>query len=431
MQTFFTPAQMSDPHLHEMNRILRSCVHCGFCLSTCPTYVLLGDELDSPRGRIYLIKDMLEHDKPATGKVVKHIDRCLSCLSCMTTCPSGVDYMHLIDEARGRIEKTHTRPLFDRMRRAFIAAVLPNPGVFRWSLIAAWIARPVRFLFPRSVRTMLGLTPRRLASPSAMDRPQVFPAEGERVKRVALLAGCVQSVLKPDINEATIRLLTRHGCEVVIAEGIGCCGALDHHMGREDAARLRAEGNIMAWEKAAGADGFDAIVVNASGCGTMLKDYETLFRGDYIFSSRAAKIAGRARDITEIMDDIGLRPRVIEESPAVAYHSACSMQHGQKITMQPKRLLEQAGFTVAEPSEGHLCCGSAGAYNLLQPGIAARLRDRKAQRLMDTQTDVVATGNIGCMMQLEGALDIPVVHTAELLDWATGGPKPRRLGETA
>ncbi|MEX2451263.1 MAG: glycolate oxidase subunit GlcF [Rhodospirillales bacterium] len=429
MQTFFTPAQMSDPRLHEMNRILRTCVHCGFCISTCPTYVLLGDELDSPRGRIYLIKDMLEHDKPATKKTVKHIDRCLSCLSCMTTCPSGVDYMHLIDDARVRIEKTYKRPLSDRLLRTFVAAVLPRPGLFRWSLIGAWMMRPFRLLFPSHMKAMLRLTPRRLAAPSPVDRPQVFPAIGKGVKRVALLNGCAQQVLGPDINEATIRLLTRHGCEVAVVAGVGCCGALEHHMGREDAARARARANIMAWEKAAGADGFDAIVVNASGCGTMLKDYEALFRGDYIFAARAARIAGRTRDIAEIAADLGLAPAGHAESLTVAYHSACSMQHGQKITSQPVRLLEQAGFTVREPAEAHLCCGSAGTYNLLQPDIAFRLRDRKAGHLAQTNADIVATGNIGCMMQLERALDIPVVHTAELLDWATGGPKPRKLAE--
>ncbi len=434
---------MADPHIQDVNQILRTCVHCGFCNSTCPTYVLLGDELDSPRGRIYLIKDMLEHDKPASAKVTKHIDRCLSCLSCVTTCPSGVDYMHLIDEARARIEKTFSRPFFDRLLRAFIVRVLPNPKLFRWSLIVAWVMRPLRFVLPARCKAMLGLVPRSLASPSPMDRPQVFPAIGEKKKRVALLTGCAQQVLKPSINEATIRILTRHGCEVVVAEGVGCCGALVHHMGRESEAREQARVNILAWEqlventkdvtqKNAQEDtnknsGLDAIIVNASGCGTMIKDYGTLFRDDYIFAERAARIASISRDISEYLIELDLKPTLIKESYAVAYQSACSMQHGQKITAAPKALLEQAGFTVREPQEAHLCCGSAGTYNILQPEISAQLRERKAGHISATNPDVVATGNIGCLMQLEESLDAPILHTVELLDWATGGPKPREL----
>ena len=436
---------MADPHIQDVNQILRTCVHCGFCNSTCPTYVLLGDELDSPRGRIYLIKDMFEHDKPASAKVTKHLDRCLSCLSCTTTCPSGVDYMHLIDEARVRVEKTYRRPLFERLLRRFIMRVLPNPSLFRWSLIIAWIMRPVRFAFPKRFKAMLGLTPRTLASPSPMDRPQVFPAIGEKRKRVALLTGCAQQVLRPSINEATIRLLTRHGCEVVLADGVGCCGALVHHMGNEIAAQEQARANILAWEKLTkdddvvsgestkdtkdtkDNDGLDAIIVNASGCGTMMKDYGALFRDDYIFAERARRIAALVCDISEFLMELDLKPSQINESYAVTYQSACSMQHGQNITTEPQALLAQAGFTVREPKEAHICCGSAGTYNILQPDIANQLRDRKAGHIADTRPDIVATGNIGCLMQLSGSLEVPIVHTVELLDWATGGVKPAVL----
>ncbi|MGA0392782.1 MAG: glycolate oxidase subunit GlcF [Rhodospirillales bacterium] len=430
MRTFFTPAQMADPHIQDMNRILRTCVHCGFCNSTCPTYVLLGDELDSPRGRIYLIKDMLEQEKPASAKVTTHLDRCLSCLSCTTTCPSGVDYMHLIDQARVRVEKTYRRPFFDRLVRGVMARILPNPALFRWSLLAAWIFRPLRFAFPARLKAMLNLTPSTLASPSPLDRPQTFSAEGEIVKRVALLTGCAQQVLAPSINEATVRLLTRHGCEVVIADGAGCCGALVHHMGHEETARKQARDNILAWERLMGdAPGddrgkLDAIVVNASGCGTMLKDYGALFRDDYIFAERAQRIASLTCDVSELINELNLKPSEISEPVTVTYQSACSMQHGQKIVTIPQSLLIEAGFNVREPKEAHLCCGSAGTYNILQPKIADGLRERKATNLANTNPDVVATGNIGCMMQLEKSLDVPIVHTVELLDWATGGPRP-------
>jgi glycolate oxidase iron-sulfur subunit len=435
MQTFFTSAQMADPNIQDVNQILRTCVHCGFCNSTCPTYVLLGNELDSPRGRIYLIKDMFEHDKPASAKVTKHIDRCLSCLSCTTTCPSGVDYMHLIDRARVRIEKTRRRPFLEQMMRTFITHVLPSPTLFRWSLIVAWVMRPLRFAFPKRLKAMLGLTPSTLASPSPVDRPQVFPATGEKKKRVALLAGCAQQVLRPSINEATISLLTRHGCEVVIADGVGCCGALVHHMGNEVAAQQQARTNILAWESLVEENkddseiggGLDAIIVNASGCGTMMKDYGALFRDDYIFAERAGRIASLVRDISEYVMDLDLKPSEIEETYAVTYQSACSMQHGQKITIQPQALLAQAGFTVREPKEAYLCCGSAGTYNILQPELASQLRDRKAGAISETSPDIVATGNIGCLMQLEGSIEAPILHTVELLDWATGGTKPAAI----
>ncbi len=423
MQTNFTLAQLADPDLQVAEKILRACVHCGFCTATCPTYVLLGDELDSPRGRIYLIKDMLENDRPATAKVAKHIDRCLSCLSCMTTCPSGVHYMHLVDQARIRIEKTWTRPFFDRVLRWLLAAILPYPGRFRLALIGAAIAKPFAALLPDRLGAMLKLAPNAPAPPAAVDAPQVFPAEGVRRMRVALLSGCAQQVLAPTINESTVRLLTRLGCEVVVARGAGCCGALVHHMGQEHQALAQAKANIDAW---LGVPDLDAIVVNASGCGTTLKDYGHMLRTDPAWAEKAAKVSALSKDVTEVLSKLGL-PEGAPKDLTVVYHSACSLQHGQKIKTEPKTLLARAGFAVVEPGEAHLCCGSAGTYNMLQPELATALGKRKAGNIEATKADLVAAGNIGCLTQIAQHAHLPAVHTVELLDWATGGPKPAGL----
>src|SRR5918992_3768983 len=308
MQTSFTLAQLADPDVRESEKILRACVHCGFCTATCPTYVLLGDELDSPRGRIYLMKEMFENDRPANEQVTKHIDRCLSCLACMTTCPSGVHYMHLVDHGRRHIEETYRRPWPDRLERALLAAVLPRPLLFPLALLGAGLARPLARLLPGRRSGMVALAPRHLPSPSAVDRPQVFAAGGERRARVALLAGCAQQVLAPEINEATIRLLTRHGVEVVIAGGAGCCGALTHHMGKERPALASAWANIAAWTRELEGEGLDAVVINASGCGTTVKDYGFMLREDEAFADPAARISGLTRDITEFIADLGLMP---------------------------------------------------------------------------------------------------------------------------
>lgn len=431
MQTDFSLAQLADPDIAEANGILRNCVHCGFCTATCPTYTLLGDELDSPRGRIYLIKGMLEADAPATEEVVTHIDRCLSCLSCMTTCPSGVHYMHLVDHARRHIEDTYNRSFIDRTMRWFLATFLPVTSLFRLVMTLGWLARPFRKLVPPPFRAALSLAPASLPKRSVMDRPGVFPADGERRGRVALLAGCVQPALDPAINDATIRLLNRRGIDVVIPPDAGCCGSLTHHLGKEAPALAAARANIDAWCAEAdtdnGGQGLDAILVNASGCGTTVKDYGFMLRTDEAYAAKAERVADLTRDITEYLEEIGLGEA--REAPAltVAYHSACSMQHGQKLTQPPKRLLVEAGFAVRDPAEGHLCCGSAGTYNILQAPIADRLKERKVGNLDRLDADVIATGNIGCITQLNGAAAAPVVHTVELLDWATGGPRPARL----
>jgi glycolate oxidase iron-sulfur subunit len=426
MQTTFSLAQLADPDVRESEKILRACVHCGFCTATCPTYVLLGDELDSPRGRIYLIKDMLENAKPASPRVVTHIDRCLSCLSCMTTCPSGVHYMHLVDHARRHIEATYARPWPDRLLRSTLALVLPRPRLFRLALLGSRLGRPFRRLLPGRLAGMLALAPAYVPPASPIDRPQVFAAEGERRARVALLSGCVQQVLAPEINGATVRLLTRHGVEVVIARGTGCCGALVHHMGQEAPALAAARANIDAWERERVDGGLDAVIINASGCGTTVKDYGFMLREDSRYAEKSARMAALAKDVTEFLHELGLKTPVPGRDLVVAYHSACSMQHGQRITAQPKDLLRAAGFTVKDIPEGHLCCGSAGTYNLLQPELATRLRERKLANIARVRPDVIATGNIGCIVQLADGV-APVVHTVELLDWATGGPAPRGL----
>ena len=426
MQTSFTPEQLRDPALARANQILRSCVHCGFCTATCPTYQVLGDELDSPRGRIYLIKEMLETGRPADEKTVKHIDRCLSCLACMTTCPSGVHYMHLIDQARVHVENTYQRPLSDRVLRGILAQILPYPRRFRLALLGAKILRPFARLIPDArLRAMLAMAPRQVPPVSRNDDAQVFPAQGPRRHRVALLTGCAQKALNTDINDATIRLLRRLGCEVVVPKGMGCCGALTHHMGREAEAHGFAAANIRAFMAEVAGEGLDAVVINTSGCGTTVKDYGHMFRNGPL-AADAARVAGLACDISELLVRIGL-PEGAPKGLRVAYHAACSLQHGQQVKAAPKDLLKRAGFEVVEPADSHLCCGSAGTYNLLQPEISGELRRRKVATLEAKAPQIIAAGNIGCMMQIGSGTAVPVVHTVELLDWATGGPKPRAL----
>jgi glycolate oxidase iron-sulfur subunit len=429
MQTSFSLAQLADPKVAECEKILRACVHCGFCTATCPTYVLDGNELDSPRGRIYLIKDMLEHERPATAEVATHIDRCLSCLSCMTTCPSGVHYMHLVDHARARIETTYRRPRGERFLRAVLANVMPYPRRFQFALAAAWLAKPLAPLAAAlrldRIAAMLHLSPGRL--PRAPRPAQIFPAtQAKRKARIALLAGCVNDVLAPEVNAAAIRLLTRQGVEVVLAPGAGCCGSLVHHMGREEEALAQARANIDAWSAIGH---LDAILITASGCGTTVKDYGFMLRGDPAYAERAARVAKLAKDITEYLAALPLAPGPQGTNLVVAYHAACSLQHGQRVTRQPNEILAKLGFVVKDVPDGHLCCGSAGTYNILQPDIARRLRERKVGTIERLRPDVIAAGNLGCIMQIAAGTDLPAVHTVELIDWATGGPCPPVLRE--
>ena len=429
MQTTFSPEQLTNPDTARSNEILRNCVHCGFCTATCPTYQVLGDELDSPRGRIYLIKDMLENDRDPDEKVVKHIDRCLSCLACMTTCPSGVHYMHLVDHAREYIENRYKRPFTDRALRWVLARILPYPMRFRVALLLAKIGRPFAALVPDArLRAMLEMAPKHIPPVSRNDDPQSFAPAAAKKMRVALMTGCAQKALNTDINDATIRLLTRLGCEVVVAEGAGCCGALTHHMGKTAESHATAAHNIRAWASEMDGDGLDAIVINTSGCGTTVKDYGHMFRNEAL-AEDAARVASIAMDVSEVLMKLDL-PEGAPQDLRIAYHAACSLQHGQQIKTYPKDLLKRAGYSVVEPADSHLCCGSAGTYNLMQPEISGQLKARKVLTLEATQPDIIAAGNIGCMMQIGSAAGVPVVHTVELLDWATGGPRPAALDRT-
>ena len=429
MQTSFTLAQLADPAVAESEKILRACVHCGFCTATCPTYVLDGNELDSPRGRIYLIKDMLENDRPATAEVTLHIDRCLSCLACMTTCPSGVHYMHLVDHARAHIERTYDRPVGDRVLRTLLANLMPYPQRFRLALTAALLGKPFTTLAEaiglKRLAAMLRLAP--WHPPHRPLDPRTFPAAGpDRKGRVALLAGCVNDLLAPQINASAIRVLTRMGIEVVVAKGVGCCGSLVHHMGREDEALAQARANIDAWSALGD---IDAIVITTSGCGTTVKDYGFMLRTNSAYARPAARVAALAKDVSEYLATLPLTADHSAPPLVVAYHSACSLQHGQRVTRQPKDLLLKLGFAVKDVPDGHLCCGSAGTYNILQPDIARRLRERKVGTIERLRPDVIAAGNIGCMTQIAAGTKLPAVHTVELIDWATGGPCPPALLE--
>ena len=431
MQTRFSPAQLADPATAQSEAVIRKCVHCGFCLATCPTYTLLGDELDSPRGRIYLMKDMLENQRRPTAQVVKHVDRCLSCLSCMTTCPSGVDYRRLVDHARVYIEANHTRPLPDRLIRRLLAFVLPNRGRFRLAAALGRLARPLAPLFRRSpalkpLAAMLDLAPAE-AVRGASNAGAFHPATGPRRGGVILLKGCVEAEIAPQIRAASIRVLNRAGYDVTLVAEEGCCGALTHHMGREHDATARVRANIAAWAPLIEAGKVDAIVVTASGCGSMVKDYGAMLAHDPLLAELATRVGSLARDIAEVLADAPLTPTGAAGNLAVAYQAPCSLQHGQQIRRQPRALLEAAGFRVSEPAEAHLCCGSAGVYNILQPDISAQLLERKTAALDALTPDVIATSNIGCMTQIARKAHRPVVHIAELLDWASGGPRPAGL----
>ena len=434
MQTQFAPEALADPHIRELEGILRSCVHCGLCTATCPTYVTLGDERDSPRGRIYLIKDLLETGRKIEAEDVWPIDHCLSCLSCMTTCPSGVDYRRLVDHARVKIEETYRRPLADRLMRTALVRLIASRRGFRLALRLAAVGRLLKPALSRmpgigpKLDAMLALAPASLPPLGPAEKPGVYPAAraaGPR-RRMALLGGCAEAVLAPQIPEAAIRLLNRAGVDVVIPNGEGCCGSLAHHMGEEERALAQARTDIDAWTREIEGEGLDAIVVTASGCGATIKDYGHMLRDDAAYAKKAARVAALARDVSEVAGALDLEfkaPRRL----AVAYHAACSLQHGQKIVDAPKTLLRRAGFDVRSIPEAHLCCGSAGTYNILQPEIAKALRDRKVANIARVKPDVIAAGNIGCLTQIGSATTTPVVHTVELLDWASGGPAPAGL----
>jgi glycolate oxidase iron-sulfur subunit len=429
VQTKFAPEQLQDLATAAAAAAIRGCVHCGMCTSTCPTYVLLGNELDSPRGRIYLVKEMLENSAQPSAQVVKHLDRCLSCLACETACPSGVSYRRIIDKGRAYVEQHYRRPLGDRLLRAALSSILPYPRRLRLALRLGALARPLAGLFER----VPGLRPLgtllRLSRAAPRARPQNPERAAVRAIRVGLAGGCVEPVIDPEIQAATERLLRRAGCTIVRAAE-GCCGALPHHLGREDAALRMARANVDAWQREIEAGALEAIVVTASGCGSVIRDYGYLLREDPHYAAKAARISALACDITELLDRIGL-PTVETRKLRVAYHAPCSSQHGQRLQGIPARVLGAAGFEVRLPAEAHLCCGSAGVYNILQPQIAAQLGARKSANLQLLDPDVIATGNVGCMVQIARSSAAPVVHVAQLLDWATGGPEPAGMRPSA
>jgi len=432
METHFSEQQLKDKDNKSSEKIIRKCVHCGFCNATCPTYQLLGDELDGPRGRIYLIKDMLENNKPANEKIVKHIDRCLSCYSCMTTCPSGVNYMHLIDHGRNHIEKTYKRPFKDRVMRSFLSKVLSNSTYFRTLGMFTNLVRPFRFIFPKKLSEMINLMPREFPK-KTLSKMKIYPAVHKKkfVARVALLTGCVQKVISPQINEATIRLLNRHGIEAVVSKGIDCCGSLNHHLGKNDLASKTFKKNISIWYDEYLNKGLDAIISNTSGCGTTLKDYGFIFRSDDNFKKKAKKISELTKDISEYLDENiklnFIKKKENDKEYKIAYHSACSMQHGQKIHDIPINLIKKTGNQVFDIPDGHLCCGSAGTYNLLQNDIAKKLLKNKISNIEKIKPQFITTGNIGCITQIANGTKIPILHTVEIIDWYTGGPKPEVL----
>jgi glycolate oxidase iron-sulfur subunit len=429
MQTNFTKKQLQDSNISSADGILRKCVHCGFCNATCPTYQIVGDELDGPRGRIYLIKDMLENNKPANEKIAKHIDRCLSCYACMTTCPSGVNYMHLVDHARNHIEKTFVRPFFDRFIRNLLSKILPSPTLFRMAGYSARLFYPFRFLFPKKIKNMMKYMPNSFPV-SRQENKEIYSPVGKTYARVALLTGCVQRVISPQINDATIDILNRHGVEVIVPKKVDCCGSLNHHLGKEELAHKSFINNINSWFKWYEEKNLDAILVTTSGCGTTLKDYGYIFRDhpDKELRRKAKMVSSLAKDVTEYLGkNIKLNYVKKDKKFTIAYHSACSMQHGQKIHNQPMDLLKKTGNEIVEIPDGHLCCGSAGTYNLLQDEMAAELLKRKVSNIDKVKPDFISTGNIGCMTQISSGTKIPIVHTIEILNWYTGGEKPTAI----
>ena len=430
MQTNFTEEQLKIKDNKSSEEIFKKCVHCGMCNATCPTFNLLGDELDGPRGRIYLIQDMLENEKKPTSKIVKHIDRCLSCYSCMTTCPAGVNYMHLIDHGRKYIEKNYERSFFDKLIRNFLSKVLPDSKLFKLSIFLVKLVKPLKFLFPSRIRSMMDLTPTSFPKKILKIKEIYKTKNKKKVARVALLTGCVQKEISPQINESTIRILNRHGVEVVVPKKIRCCGSLNHHLGKNDDAHKDFINNINIWHDEHLKGNLDAILSNTSGCGTTMKDYGFIFRDDKKMKKKAKKISELTKDVSEyLLENLNLKFKKKEKKLRIAYHSACSMQHGQKIHSQPMKLLQKTKNEILEIPEGHICCGSAGTYNILQSKIAKELLKNKIKNIESLNPEIISTGNIGCITQISIGTNIPILHTIELLDWYTGGPKPKILNK--
>ena len=422
MQTNFTASQLNNLEISSLNEELSACLQCDYCIVNCPTHKLLDNEFDNPRARIYLINEMLASEYAPKKATVKHVDRCLSCLACMSTCPSSVNYMHLVDYARIHIENNYHRPVADRSLRYLLAKILPHPARLRLLIHTVWWLKPLHSILPRKAANLLNTIPRKIPKPSLNDTPQVFPALGKTKKRIVLMTGCVQQVLNTNINNASIEILCRHGCEVIIAKDTNCCGALSYHMGKAEQSYNMAEKNIRAWIKEIDNAGLDAIVINTSGCGTVVKDYGHMFRNKPL-AQEAAIVSALTKDISQLLSELDLNYQSVPNL-RVAYHATCSLQFGQRIRFLPKKLLKAAGFMILEPKNTYTCCGSAATYQLLQDEISSALKAQKAKDLTVLKADVIATGNIGCMLQIASAIEVPVVHTVELLNWATGGLAP-------
>ena len=430
MKTNFTIDQRSNPFIQMMEKNIRKCVHCGFCLPSCPTYSVLGDERESPRGRIYLIKDMLESGEEINKEVVAHVDSCLSCLACLSACPAGVDYQNYVDYARNHIENNYKRHWYERVFRNTLVYVITHGMAFKIALTIAKFIKPFSRCFNLRFANMVNMAPKKLSAAKISNRDRIFSPEVKKIKRVALLLGCAQHVLRPSINEATIRLLNRMGFEVVISKGVGCCGALSQHIGNVNTAKDLAKTNIDSWLTDYDEGGLDHIVINTAGCGTEIKNYAHMFKDDPIYREKAQKISYLARDISELISEHQLPKTSLEDQPTIIYHDACSLMHGQGITQEPRKNLRSAGFEILEIPGKHFCCGSAGSYNILQPVMANELKKQRLTSIgeipnLDKQ-NIIATGNVGCLMQLRSGTDLHVAHTVELLDWATGGLKPPR-----
>ncbi len=419
MRTNFTPEQLADQEIAEMQQILRACVHCGLCTAHCPSYNTLGDELDGPRGRIGLIQDALEGEK-ITPALVTHMDRCLSCLACMSACPSGVDYMHLADLARTKIEDAKVRPWHQRAYRSFIYYLTRHPLIFRITLFFALFGKLFFWLLPKKLKPALDFTPAdlRALSKSKATHEVIHPALGPTRLHAVAFTGCAQQVLAPEIDAATIRILTRHNIELTVIRGAGCCGSMPLHLGKREEARSLAWQNISALPHNA-----DFVITNAAGCGLTMKDYSHLIPDN----ERAQNFSARVLDVSEMLQHLGYQP--LAKPPGagqtIAWHGACALQHGQRIDELPRRLLTQAGYHVVMPRDPHACCGWAGTYHLLQNQLSLDIRARKADALNACNADIIASGNMGCLMHLAPELKATTAHFVQLLDWASGGTAPK------
>lgn len=403
MQTRIDPSLKHDDEIAEADAILRSCVHCGFCTATCPTYQLLGSELDGPRGRIYLIKDLLEGE-PVTDKTRLHLDRCLTCRSCETTCPSGVRYGRLVEIGRNLVEAKTERPWGERLLRRALLQVLPETRRFRLALQAGRLVKP---LLPPSLRKKLPARKRAGARPTT-----------RHARRMLTLEGCVQPLTAPNTNAAAARVLDRLGISLLSIERAGCCGAVNQHLSDPETARQRMRNNIDAWWPDI-EDGAEAIVLTASACGLMVKEYGEVLKDDPNYAGKALHISNMARDLSEVLRDEDLSGfKHIGKGRKVAYHSSCTLQHGQQLGGAVEAILQRCGYELTPVPDGHLCCGAAGTYTILQPELSQQLLHNKLGALQGGAPEVIATANVGCQLHLESEAEIPVKHWIELLDEA-------------